>query len=174
MQKKDFFILGSIIGILVFLWVWKYIQTKKLKKQLSKSRKAEDRAAKLLISDGFKIIEAQKRRQIITCLDGREYLNWVQADYVVEKKGKQYVVEVKTGEKATQITNSATRRQLLEYYYIYQPEGILLLDMECGKIQEVQFQTTESINQKINWYYIAGAFLLGVIFTLALLIGRNF
>lgn len=171
MQRIDLFILGSIIGIIIFLRLGKYFRSRKLKLQLYRSRNAESKASKLLISEGYKIIESQKRRPIFTYLNGVEFSNWVQADYVVEKKGKQYVVEVKTGEKATQITNSATRRQLLEYFYIYQPEGILLLDMESGKIQDVQFQTIKPKKAKHLRYHLLFAFILGVLSTLALIKG---
>jgi hypothetical protein len=170
-------LVGIFIGIFLLYRVWKFLQTQRLKRQLYIAKRAEKEAEGILRDLGYEIIQSQKRTEIITVVDGEPYKNWVQADYIVVKDNKVYVVEVKTGEKATQITNSATRRQLLEYYYVYKPHGILLLDMEYGLIREVFFQPiTDSLESPksarlIPYYPIVIAFLLGGLVTLALLKG---
>ena len=63
----------------------------------------------------------------------------VRADMIVRKGNKIYVAEVKTGEKVTSPKYRETRRQLLEYFFVYQPNGLLLIDMEKRKIKTVVY-----------------------------------
>ena len=86
-------------------------------------------------------------------------------DYLVKKRGKVYVVEVKSGEKTSYITNRETRRQMLEYYFAYQPKGILLLNMKNKSISEVKFQFKNVFHQ---WIIKIIYFLAGVIFAIFL------
>lgn len=140
MKPGDLFILGIIVGGFLLYNIFKILRKKRLRKRMNRARKAEGRALKFLNASGYEILDVQKRVPFVTFVDGKPYKNSIQADYVVTKDGLRYVVEVKTGEEATQVTNTQTRRQLLEYYLIYRPDGILLLDMESQVIREVNFQ----------------------------------
>jgi len=92
----------------------------------------------------------------------------VRIDYLARKKGKVYVVEVKSGEKIPYITNRETRRQMLEYYLAYQPSGILLLNMKNKSISEVKFQFESTKRQTIIklTYFILGAIISLVLYYL--------
>ena len=61
------------------------------------------------------------------------------ADLLVERDGRLYVADVKSGALATDPTLPATRRQLLEYLLAYEVDGALLVDMEARQIREVVF-----------------------------------
>lgn len=63
----------------------------------------------------------------------------LRADYVVEAGGRRFVAEVKTGQRAVELSNPATRRQLLEYRMAFDVEGVLLVDAEAGRVDEVRF-----------------------------------
>lgn len=131
---------------------------------MKKARKAEKKAAVLLEQAGYQLLESQKRTAITTFVDGEAHINHVQADFIVEKQGKVYVVEVKTGNEATKITTAATRRQLLEYCYVYKPDGILLLDMECGQIKEIKFELAHRIpDLSLNFSHLLIVFGLGLV-----------
>jgi hypothetical protein len=84
------------------------------------------------------------------------------------KRGKVFVVEVKSGEKIPYITNRETRRQMLEYYLAYQPCGILLLNMKNKTISEVKFQFESTMRQKVIKlvYFLAGAIFSLVLYYL--------
>ncbi len=94
-------------------------------------------------------------------VDGRRVPYRVRADYLLRKGNKTYVAEVKTGNQAVSFLQSHTRRQLLEYYLVYQPQAVLLVDGEEGKIEEVVFPDRRSGLKMWGWG--VGIFLLGLV-----------
>jgi len=174
MKPLDYLILTGILALFILYYGNKILLSWKMKKRVRKAKKAEIDARAVLEKEGYVIIESQKRVPIITYLDNKPYKNWVQADFIVKKQGKIFVVEVKTGHGATKITNPATRRQLLEYDYVYRPHGILLLDMEYGKIQEVIFHKAPLKRKEFFLLGIILSFFSGVIITLLFLKGGSF
>jgi len=85
----------------------------------------------------------------------------VRADYLLRKGNKTYVAEVKTGNQAASILQPHTRRQLLEYYLVYRPRAVLLIDGEEGKIEEVVFPYRH--NDLREWGWGLFLFLLGFV-----------
>jgi hypothetical protein len=63
----------------------------------------------------------------------------VRADLLVQRDGALFVAEVKTGSRAPDPSFPATRRQLLEYLMVFEPDGLLLVDMEREAVMEVEF-----------------------------------
>ncbi len=125
---------------------------------------AEKEAEDILRKKGYKILSYQERKKYKLIVDDEAQEITVIADFLAEKQGKTYIVEIKTGKDAPSIRNSTTRRQLLEYQYVFKPDGILLVDMERGKLHFVEFtfpwrnDTSNSIK-----YFIIGLFFGGVI-----------
>ncbi|HZK41001.1 MAG TPA: hypothetical protein VFC91_05540 [Atribacterota bacterium] len=159
------FISGGIICLVLFIKTSNWLRAKKLRKRFSKSRQAEKEAEKILRKNGYTIIDAQKSKPILLTIGDKIHRYLVRIDYLARKRGKVFVVEVKSGEKIPYITNRETRRQMLEYYLAYQPCGILLLNMKNKSISEVKFQFESTRRQKaIRLVY----FLAGAIFSLVL------
>ncbi len=127
---------------------------------MGEARVAEEDAERLLASKGFKIIDRQRRADILTYVDGKPNLGFVQADFIVQKNNRTYVAEVKTGD----IGEPYIRRQLLEYDFVYKPDGVLLVDMNEGKIHMVEFGLPEEKKEKI-------AILLLLLIILIVIIG---
>ncbi len=99
---------------------------------------AEKSAAKYLRHRGYKILATQLQRTITVYVDGEPQKSTVRADFLVRKGWKKYIVEVKTGKQGT-VQQASTRRQLLEYKLVYEPDGIILLDMEHHNLQKIRF-----------------------------------
>jgi hypothetical protein len=57
----------------------------------------------------------------------------------VTRGGRRFVAEVKTGAQAPSLATAATRRQLLEYRQVFAVDGVLLVDVEAGRVAEVLF-----------------------------------
>jgi hypothetical protein len=131
-----------------------------LRRRMGEAREAEEEAEILLRSKGFKIIDRQRRATILTYIDGKPNISYVQADFIVEKKGKTFVAEVKTGEFAPDIMETNTRRQLLEYDFVYKPDGILLVDMVERRIKEVEFGLPEERKEKFAVLIVGTIFIL--------------
>jgi hypothetical protein len=108
-------------------------------RRLRRARAAEDRAAVLLERFGYDILGAEVGGSYDVHVDGRPVRIDLRADYVVERGGKRFVAEVKSGSAAPSIGTSATRRQLLEYRVAFGVDGVLLLDGETERAHAVVF-----------------------------------
>lgn len=162
------FIGGGIFFLILYLKTSNWLRIKGLRKRFSKSRQAEKEAEKILKKNGYTIIDAQKSKPLLVTIGDKVHRYLVRIDYLARKKGKIYVVEVKSGEKIPYITNRDTRRQMLEYYLAYQPSGILLLNMKNKSIYEVKFQFESIMPQRIIKlvYFLAGATISLVLYYL--------
>jgi Holliday junction resolvase len=159
---------GGIICLFLFVKIGNWLRAKRLRKRFSKSRQAEKEAEKILKKNGYAVIDAQKSKPLLITIGDKIHRYLVRIDYLARKRGKVYVVEVKSGEKIPYITNRETRRQMLEYYLAYQPCGILLLNMKNKSISEVKFQFESTMRQKVIKlvYFLAGAFFSLILYYL--------
>lgn len=99
----------------------------------------EEEALALLDELGYRVRERQATRSWRLATSDGEVDVELRVDYVVERDGRALVAEVKTGQSAPSLTNAATRRQLLEYRIAYPVDGALLVDVEGGRVVEVEF-----------------------------------
>jgi len=138
---KDLFyiILWIIIGAAATIVFLRYLKRSKIKKRIFKAKKSELKAVELLKKKGFEIIELQKQSHYTLSIDDKPYKAAVKADMIVKKGNKTYVAEVKSGESSPSPRFIDTRRQLLEYYLVYRPSGLLLVDMEKERIRKVEY-----------------------------------
>lgn len=118
---------------------------RRFQRQLSFStaRRGEKEARALLSARGFTVLGEQVSTSYAIEVDGQRVDVSVFADYLVERGGRRYVAEVKTGEQAPKIETRATRRQLLEYHVAFDAAGVLLVDMNAKAIREVVFPLPE-------------------------------
>ena len=139
MRTSDILILGILLGSFLFFFISQKLKRIQIKRMLSTAKRAEKNAISFLTKAGYDIVDIQKKQPITIKIDGRPHSSYVQADFLAKKGRKLYVVEVKTG-KMTRATTAIVRRQLLEYYLVFNPHGILLLDMENGTLKEIEFK----------------------------------
>ncbi len=99
----------------------------------------ELQAERLLERAGYAILERQAARSWRVEVDGEACEASVRADLLVERDGMTFVAEVKTGHLAPNPLYPPTRRQLLEYLFVFDPDGLLLVDVESGSLREVAF-----------------------------------
>ena len=105
----------------------------------ARSLRGELEAEHLLARLGFEVVARQACLEWIIACDGEDHEVELRADLLVERDGRRYVAEVKTGVSAPLLTNAATRRQLLEYCIAYQVDSVLLVDVEADCVREVSF-----------------------------------
>jgi len=96
-------------------------------------------------------------------INGRKKSNKLIVDYIAEKAGKKYIVEVKSGNDAISMNNKNSRRQLLEYDLVIENDGVILLDMENKILQFVQFQTKEVRQDNIFRKIIIALAMIGIL-----------
>ncbi|MGC4066139.1 MAG: hypothetical protein QM784_16145 [Polyangiaceae bacterium] len=93
----------------------------------------------MLHSHGYRVIGAQVEGGYELTVDGEPRWIPLRADFLVARDEYTYVAEVKSGRLAPRLQTAATRRQLLEYLMSYDVDGVLLVDPEKQRIQEVVF-----------------------------------
>lgn len=97
------------------------------------------RALELLARARFTVLGTEVVRTGHLEVDGRPASFRVRADALVERRGEVWVVEVKGGEGSSSVADRGTRRQLLEYAYVFGARGVLLVDAGRGRIHHVRF-----------------------------------
>lgn len=165
MDIANYIIFGVIIGIILAFYIFKFFRRWKLRKRMQKAKKGEYKAIKFMKSQGFRVTDLQKEGSYTLFIDDKPHVVNVKADMIVKKGKKTYVAEVKTGDKVTSPKYTDTRRQLLEYYMVYQPSGLLLVDMEKQKVRKVEYSIlkynrTVFIN-RLMWFVVI--FIFGFI-----------
>lgn len=160
MNKADIFIWGMVLGVLVMSFCAKKLKRLKIQKMLKRAKTAEKKAIVFLEQAGYKVLQVQLRETVTILVDDKAHESVVKADLLVKKGFKKYIVEVKTGNQ-TSATLPNVRRQLLEYYLVYKPDGMLLLDMEKEKLKKIGFTYTQNAVDKYLGYTLVG--LLGIV-----------
>jgi hypothetical protein len=79
-------------------------------------------------------------------VDGEDFAQPLEADYLCEREGRTLPAEVKTGQ-AADLATRATRRQLLEYAVAYRSGATLLVDADAGTVAEVRFPAAAGTGQ---------------------------
>ena len=157
----------SIIVILAFAILryklFDFLIKKKRKKRFARGMLLENQAHSYLESIGYSVIDTQKVLHHQYEINGIKQSSKLILDYIVQKAGKKYIVEVKSGKSAISMSNSNTRRQLLEYDFSIQNNGIFLLDMENEKMQKIKFTSKAETEEKHLRNVIIGLAVLGTL-----------
>lgn len=122
---------------------------------------AEGRAASLLARAGFSICERQPRAFWPVAQDGAAREVALRGDYLVQRRGRRYLAEVKTGDAAELSASAATRRQLLEYQLAFGVDGVLLVCPEHEAVYHVEFLALRR-SAPSRWPVLLGALSVGL------------
>ncbi len=117
----------------------KWSRRRRMRGRMARAQRGEREAEALLERAGWAVVGCQVQGSYGLWVGGRERPVALRADYLVEAQGRRFVAEVKTGTKAVDLGTPATRRQLLEYRVAFDVEGVLLVDAEAGRVEEVRF-----------------------------------
>jgi hypothetical protein len=126
-----------------------WLLRRRLRSFAGRASQAETRAARLLTGAGYVVLGAQVRCTYTVWIDERPLSIGLRADYVVRRKQRLYVAEVKSGRLAPSLETAATRRQLLEYRTAFDVDGVLLVDAETSCIHEIVFEP--SLGDRHRW-----------------------
>lgn len=131
---------------------------------MRRARTLEKQAIYFLEERGFRCVGEQVEREAFFLMDGRKIPFRVRADYLLERDGKRYVAEVKTGKQTRTPEHPLVRRQLLEYALLFAPWSVLFVDGEKGRVHEVSFPWAFSSSRAAWWMWMVfffGGFLVG-------------
>lgn len=124
------------------LGAWAYQRARRwwlgraLRRRMRRARRGEDDARAWLERHGFTVLEAQVTQSATLGVDGVETPFAVRADYLVERNGIRSVVEVKTGSVASPAARE-TRRQILEYAWVYDVAEVYLFDADAEVLRRI-------------------------------------
>lgn len=130
----------AIVAVLVVLLLrararWSRATRRRTRRAMQGEEDAED----LLSSQGFRVLDRQVAYTSTLWVDGEPVDFGIRIDLLVEKRGRSYVAEVKTGDRAPDPAWGPTRRQLREYATLLPDHGLLLVDVQAGEIREIHF-----------------------------------
>jgi hypothetical protein len=140
--RSGWLVLGLVVlaTLAATLWLKRWSDRRARRRRAARAQRAERDAAGLLEARGFEVLGSQVRQSWSLMADSEELQFTLVADYVVERQGRRWVAEVKTGERALDLRHGPTRRQLLEYRQAFAVEGVLLVDAEGRSVQRVHFR----------------------------------
>lgn len=144
LSKVDpWWLVALLAAVIVLGWVrsrvGRWLDGRRRKRRLQRAADGEERARRLLESEGYAVLDSQVAGQLDLRVDQESHRVDLRADHLVERRGRRFVAEVKTGQTAPDPTHTATRRQLLEYRLAFRADGILLVDMEAVRVYRVRF-----------------------------------
>lgn len=139
----------TILAVIIIVLLVGFVQLKhrelkkkrQQKKRFKRGNELEVQAKSFIESKGFRILNEQAPFYHNYKVNGESHSSKLIVDYIAEKNSKKYIIEVKSGKSAISITDKNSRRQLLEYDFVIENDGIVLLDMENRNMQLVRFQS---------------------------------
>lgn len=148
----------AIAGFVAARWFRRHGRSRAARRTGRIAVEGEREGAVLLARAGYVVIDRQVSHEVIVEVDGEPYAARLRCDYLVERRGKVWVAEIKTGEAAPSLTNPATRRQLLEYQVAYGVAGVVLVDATAATVHEVRFDLAPPADPPaITWpLFVAG------------------
>jgi hypothetical protein len=133
-------ILALLLVVFLAGWRWDRGRTARASRRRNRlARRAESAAEELLRSLGYVVVERQARASWTLAVDGELLRVSSRVDLLVEREGRLFLADVKSGVEAPSPTAPATRRQLLEYQLAFAVDGVLLVDMASDRVLHVDF-----------------------------------
>ena len=132
-------ICSVLLGIILLVISMRIIGRFRVMGRIRKGQTGEVNAKLYLLKSGYRIIAEQPLTKGVLLIDGNAHQYQVRVDYLVEKDGIHYLVEVKTGKRYTNPIDPSTRRQLLEYSVLYDINSLLLFDGDKKKLSRIEF-----------------------------------
>lgn len=143
----------------IAVWLGRFRRRRRMTLRFERAAAGEERAPSWLEEHGYRVLGAQVVAEHQVQVDDRVVVIALRADYLVEKRGARYVVEVKTGAFAPRIETSATRRQMLEYRVAFDVDGVVLVDAESGGVHEITFPSLARFAtahpSRVGWWVAA-------------------
>lgn len=115
--------------------------SRRARRRVARAIQGERAAERFVQEQGFRILAIQPEYTWQLSVDGQPARVVLRPDLVLERDGRRYVADVKTGNSAPDPLTSSTRRQLLEYLIACKVDGVLVVDVEARRIRSLVFPT---------------------------------
>lgn len=101
-------------------------EARRIRQHRTQGARGEKEARRALRAAGYAILAEHPRGSWVVRVDGTPIEIELCPDFLVERRGRRFIADAKTGKSAT-IEHAATRRQLLEYHRAFDVDGVLLV-----------------------------------------------
>lgn len=130
---------GLVLGLTLGAAAQRWRGRARLRARFRAGRVAESEAAARLRELGFEVLDSQVEDLAHVVVDGVRIECAVRADYLVRRRGRLALVEVKSGVGERSPAENDTRRQLLEYWLVFGGLPLYHLDATSGALTRVGF-----------------------------------
>lgn len=154
-------IIGVVLGLLLF-YLFNKLSGPRIKQAPFPAFSEKD-AEKLLRKAGFQIMNKKERKTVMTVIDGKEHIGYVEADYIVKKKKRTYIVVVHSGVGEVDPNEPNYRRHLLEHDRVFKPDALLVADLTKGRLHTVQFRFPHEYSLDFFFRFLIAVFIVGLI-----------
>ncbi|HHT02419.1 MAG TPA: hypothetical protein GXZ96_07025 [Firmicutes bacterium] len=150
------------VGLIALLWFQK--GSSRLEQGKRELGRRQMSAVHLLEEKGYQLVGHHLEVPVQVDVDGRLSETRVGCDLAVERDGQWFAVVLRRGE-GWRLTAALVRRRLMEIVCAFQPDGVLLVDPEAGKIRVIKL-TVHSFGgrRRFPWVFLAG-FAIGIAVT---------
>jgi hypothetical protein len=162
---------GAILGIALFYFLSKAWQGWRLRRRLDHGIKMEAKGEKILRQAGYHLSGIQQDMVATLYVNGEPHSYKIRPDALAQKNGTSYAVEIKSGSTAPNPLFKETRRQMLEYYFYFPVDGVLLVDADQETITLVEFEKSGIVSSGITLSKLI--FLLILLGTILFLLRNN-
>jgi len=120
-------------------------------------------AEKLLKRAGFRIKQKKPRKTVMTVIDGKEHVGYLETDYIVRKDKRNYVVMVHSGIGEVDPNEPNYRRHLLEHDRVFKQDALLVVDLTKGRLHTVQFRFPHEYSLDFFFRFLIAVFIISLI-----------
>jgi hypothetical protein len=113
--------------------------SRRARRRVARAIQGERDAERFVQEQGYRILAVQPEYAWQLSVDGQPARVVLRPDLVLERGGRRYIADVKTGHSAPDPLTSSTRRQLLEYLIACKVDGVLVVDVEARRIRSLGF-----------------------------------
>ncbi|MBU1026702.1 MAG: hypothetical protein KKA31_03115 [Candidatus Margulisbacteria bacterium] len=166
-------LIGVFIGLVIFLFLSRLFFSRSSSAQSDIPRFSAKEAERLLQKNGYQVLNRRQKATVMTNVDGKDHLGYVEVDFIVKKNGKKYVAIVPLAEGETDPNEPIFRRKLMEIDRAFGFNGVITLNLGSGQVQRVSFRFPHEKNIDFYFRFLIGLFLvlgiIGIIWLLAML-----
>lgn len=157
-------IAGIIVGVVLFIIIHHLFFRQKATTSNELPQFSAKEAEALIRKSGYQIISKGQKEAVITIINGKDHYGNLEADYVVQKNRRQYVVVVHTEAGDADPNEPVLRRRLLEYDRVFSPSGgVLVLDLVKGRVHHVGFRFPHEWNIDLFFRFLIALFIIAMV-----------
>lgn len=157
-------LLAACAGAFAFHRISSWVSKRRLSRRFAKGIQGEQRGERILQRAGYEITALQPNLEGVAYIDGQRCSYGLRPDGLAVRGSQRYAFEIKTGRVAVNPLYRETRRQILEYFFFFPIDGILLVDADAGTIQQITFgdEEEEQEEERSRWMSHCLCFLGGL------------